>query len=76
FMLDNLNVEEPLEELTAAVIMMARIQATDDTTENAPTYDAKTVSKVHTSHDDLRNSTTSRTVSDQMTLWNTRRGVE
>ncbi|GJT55233.1 putative reverse transcriptase domain-containing protein [Tanacetum coccineum] len=44
-MLDNSFRDETLEELTAAVIMMARIQPADDNVVTEPTYDAKVVSE-------------------------------
>ncbi|GKG15738.1 hypothetical protein Tco_0358061, partial [Tanacetum coccineum] len=44
FMLDNSYGDESLEELTTVVIMMARIQPSNDNTENQPNYDAKAVS--------------------------------
>ncbi|GJR35015.1 retrovirus-related pol polyprotein from transposon TNT 1-94, partial [Tanacetum coccineum] len=50
FMLDNSFGDETLEELTAAVIMMARIQPADDNAVTEPTYDAKAVSEVNDSH--------------------------
>nr|GEU54778.1 hypothetical protein [Tanacetum cinerariifolium] len=45
FMLDNSFGDETLEELTAAVIMMARIQPTDDNAIKEPRDDAKPVSE-------------------------------
>ncbi|GKE56721.1 hypothetical protein Tco_1495906, partial [Tanacetum coccineum] len=45
FMLDNSFGDETLEELTAAVIMMARIQPADDNGVQKPNYDAKAVSE-------------------------------
>ncbi|GJX62202.1 hypothetical protein Tco_0295102 [Tanacetum coccineum] len=48
--------EETMEELTAAVILMARIQPADGNTENVPSYDAKAVSEVYASskvHDQM-----------------------
>nr|GEU44830.1 hypothetical protein [Tanacetum cinerariifolium] len=50
FMLDNSYGDETLEELTAAVIMMARIQLADDNAVTEPPYDAKAVSEVYASH--------------------------
>ncbi|GJT16171.1 hypothetical protein Tco_0874877 [Tanacetum coccineum] len=41
---------ETLEELTAAIIMMARIQPVDENAESEPSYDAKAVSEVNTSN--------------------------
>ncbi|GJX18847.1 hypothetical protein Tco_0221524 [Tanacetum coccineum] len=49
FMLDNSYGDETLEELTAAVIMMARIQSTDDNVASEPSYDAKAVNEVNAS---------------------------
>nr|GEX02816.1 retrovirus-related Pol polyprotein from transposon TNT 1-94 [Tanacetum cinerariifolium] len=49
FMLDNSYGEETIEELTAAVMLMARIQPGDGNTETVPSYDAKTVSEVNAS---------------------------
>ncbi|GKC18824.1 hypothetical protein Tco_1020974 [Tanacetum coccineum] len=53
FMLDNAYGYETLEELTATVIMMTRIQPADDNAETEPKYDAEAVSEVNTSHIDL-----------------------
>ncbi|GKE32265.1 retrovirus-related pol polyprotein from transposon TNT 1-94, partial [Tanacetum coccineum] len=53
FMLDNAYGDGTLEELTAAVIMMARIQLADDNAETKPKYDAEAVSEVNASHIDL-----------------------
>ncbi|GJR31954.1 hypothetical protein Tco_1108186 [Tanacetum coccineum] len=50
FMLDNSYRDETLEELTVAVIMMARIQPTNDNAMIEPNYDAKAVSEVNSSH--------------------------
>ncbi|GKB42990.1 retrovirus-related pol polyprotein from transposon TNT 1-94 [Tanacetum coccineum] len=47
FMLDNAYEDETLEELTVAVIMMARIQPSDDNAETEPKYDAKAISEVN-----------------------------
>ncbi|GJX63072.1 hypothetical protein Tco_0295972 [Tanacetum coccineum] len=49
FMLDNSYGYETLEELTAAVIMMARIQSADDNVASEPSDDAKAVSEVNAS---------------------------
>ncbi|GKG05651.1 hypothetical protein Tco_0325737, partial [Tanacetum coccineum] len=46
FMLDT-SYGEDLEELTAAVMLMARLQPADDNIKNVPSYDAKAVSQVH-----------------------------
>nr|GEU67365.1 hypothetical protein [Tanacetum cinerariifolium] len=45
FMLDNAYEDNTLEELNAAVIMMARIQPTDDKSDAKPTYDAEFISE-------------------------------
>ncbi|GKB82848.1 integrase, catalytic region, zinc finger, CCHC-type containing protein [Tanacetum coccineum] len=49
FMLDNSYGEESLEELTVAVMLMARLQPADDNAENVSSYDAKVVSEVNAS---------------------------
>ncbi|GKD50592.1 retrovirus-related pol polyprotein from transposon TNT 1-94, partial [Tanacetum coccineum] len=49
FLLDNSYGEETMEELTAAVMLMARIQPTDGNPENVSSYDAKAVSEVNAS---------------------------
>ncbi|GKE32027.1 integrase, catalytic region, zinc finger, CCHC-type containing protein, partial [Tanacetum coccineum] len=50
FMLDNSYGDYTLEELTAAVIMMAQIQPADENAESKPSYDAKAVSEVNASN--------------------------
>ncbi|GJR12968.1 putative ribonuclease H-like domain-containing protein [Tanacetum coccineum] len=50
FMLNNSYGDETLEELIAAVIMMARIQPADDNAMTEPNYDAKAISEVNASH--------------------------
>ncbi|GKF15353.1 hypothetical protein Tco_0056815 [Tanacetum coccineum] len=45
-MLDYAYGDETLEELTAAVIMMAHIQPANDKTETEPKYDAEAISEV------------------------------
>ncbi|GJT62689.1 RNA-directed DNA polymerase, eukaryota [Tanacetum coccineum] len=47
FMLDTSYGEETMEELTAAVMLMARIQPTDGNAETLSSYDAKAVSENH-----------------------------
>ncbi|GKB28365.1 hypothetical protein Tco_0867766 [Tanacetum coccineum] len=49
FMLDNSYGDETLEELTIAVIMMARIQSANYNVASEPSYDAKAVSEVNAS---------------------------
>ncbi|GKC47680.1 hypothetical protein Tco_1065402 [Tanacetum coccineum] len=49
FLLDNSYGEYKMEELTAAVILMARIQTADGNTKTVPLYDAKAVSEVNAS---------------------------
>nr|GEZ44425.1 hypothetical protein [Tanacetum cinerariifolium] len=46
FMLDNSYGDKTLEELTTAVIMIARIQPANDNAMTEPTYDAKVVSEL------------------------------
>ncbi|GKA44121.1 hypothetical protein Tco_0736845 [Tanacetum coccineum] len=56
FMLDTSYGEETMEELTAAVMLMDRIQPADDNAETVPSYDAKVVSEVNASskvHDQM-----------------------
>ncbi|GJZ92701.1 retrovirus-related pol polyprotein from transposon TNT 1-94 [Tanacetum coccineum] len=50
FMLYNSFGDETLEELTAAVIMMTRIQPADENVVTELNYDAKVVSEVNASH--------------------------
>ncbi|GKD44982.1 integrase, catalytic region, zinc finger, CCHC-type containing protein [Tanacetum coccineum] len=45
FLLENSYKEDTLEDLTAAVMLMARIQPVDGNTETVPSYDAKPVSE-------------------------------
>nr|GEW69618.1 hypothetical protein [Tanacetum cinerariifolium] len=47
FMLDNSFEYKTLDELTAAVIMMAQIQPADDNGVKKPNYDAKAISENH-----------------------------
>ncbi|GKA32404.1 gag-pol polyprotein [Tanacetum coccineum] len=49
FMLENSYGEKIMEELTAAVMLMAQIQPADGNAETVPSYDAKAVSKVNAS---------------------------
>ncbi|GKC62452.1 hypothetical protein Tco_1095050 [Tanacetum coccineum] len=49
FMLDTSYGKETMEELTTAVMLMARIQPADGNTETVPSYDAKVVSEVNAS---------------------------
>ncbi|GKE57840.1 hypothetical protein Tco_1497025 [Tanacetum coccineum] len=48
FMLDT-SYGEDLEELTASVMLMARLQPTNENAETIPSYDAKAVSHIHAS---------------------------
>nr|GEW54490.1 hypothetical protein [Tanacetum cinerariifolium] len=50
FMLDNSYGDDTLEELIAAVIMMAQIQTADDNADREPSYDVKAVSEVYASN--------------------------
>ncbi|GJR57866.1 retrovirus-related pol polyprotein from transposon TNT 1-94 [Tanacetum coccineum] len=57
FMLDTSNGEETMEELTAAIMLMARIQPGDGNAETMPSYNAKVVSEVNASskvHEQMR----------------------
>ncbi|GKB11871.1 putative ribonuclease H-like domain-containing protein [Tanacetum coccineum] len=47
FMLDNHYGDDSLEELNATVIMIARIQPTDDKADAEPTYDAEALGEVN-----------------------------
>nr|GEU99080.1 hypothetical protein [Tanacetum cinerariifolium] len=49
FILDNAYGEETLDELTALVMLMARIQPADGNVETVPSYDTKTISQVNVS---------------------------
>ncbi|GKA47019.1 retrovirus-related pol polyprotein from transposon TNT 1-94 [Tanacetum coccineum] len=53
FMLNNAYGDDTLEELTAAVIMMVRIQPEDYKVETEPKKDAKAISKVNASQIDF-----------------------
>ncbi|GJX65676.1 retrovirus-related pol polyprotein from transposon TNT 1-94 [Tanacetum coccineum] len=66
FMLNNAYGNETLEELTAAVIMIARIQPADDNAETTPKYDAEAVSEVNASHINLISSMISKEVHEHM----------
>nr|GEZ78130.1 hypothetical protein [Tanacetum cinerariifolium] len=48
-MLDNAYGEETLDEFTASVMLMARIQPADGNTKTVPSYDTKVVSQVNVS---------------------------
>ncbi|GJR14114.1 retrovirus-related pol polyprotein from transposon TNT 1-94, partial [Tanacetum coccineum] len=50
FMLDNYYGDETLEELTVAVIMMARIQPANNNANSEPSYDAMAISEVNASN--------------------------
>ncbi|GKC20948.1 hypothetical protein Tco_1023098 [Tanacetum coccineum] len=49
FLLDNSYGEVTTEELTAAVMLIARIQLADGNAETVPSYDAKAISEVNAS---------------------------
>ncbi|GJR68763.1 retrovirus-related pol polyprotein from transposon TNT 1-94 [Tanacetum coccineum] len=49
FMLNTSYGEDTMEELTAAVMLMARIQPADGNAENVPSYYAKAISEVNAS---------------------------
>ncbi|GJZ41525.1 hypothetical protein Tco_0588411, partial [Tanacetum coccineum] len=46
FMLDNAYGEESLDEFTASVMLMARLQPADETTDTVPAYDDKVASQL------------------------------
>nr|GEV51148.1 retrovirus-related Pol polyprotein from transposon TNT 1-94 [Tanacetum cinerariifolium] len=56
FMLDTSYGEETMEELTDAVMLMARIQLADGNAETVPSYDAKAVSELKIASHMLRAS--------------------
>ncbi|GJU16006.1 reverse transcriptase domain-containing protein [Tanacetum coccineum] len=60
FMLMNAYGDEQLEELNASVIMMARIQPTDDMYDVEPTYDVELISEVNASQIDMINGLLSK----------------
>ncbi|GKC87097.1 hypothetical protein Tco_1147746 [Tanacetum coccineum] len=53
FMLDNAYGDDTLEELSAAVIIVARIQPADDKGDAEPKYDAEAISEVNASQINL-----------------------
>nr|GEX85547.1 hypothetical protein [Tanacetum cinerariifolium] len=65
FMLDNAYEDNTLEELNAAVIMMARIQPTDDKSDAKATYDVKFISEVNASQIDMINGSLSKSDHEQ-----------
>ncbi|GJU37422.1 hypothetical protein Tco_1185776 [Tanacetum coccineum] len=65
FMLDNAYGDNTLEELNAAVIMMAHIQPTDDKSDAKPTYDAEFISEVNASQVDMINGLLSKSDHEQ-----------
>ncbi|GKF69967.1 integrase, catalytic region, zinc finger, CCHC-type containing protein, partial [Tanacetum coccineum] len=65
FMLVNAYGDDTLEELNASVIMMARIQPTDDKSDAEPTYDAELISEVNASQIDMINGLLSKTESQR-----------
>ncbi|GJZ27692.1 hypothetical protein Tco_0572339 [Tanacetum coccineum] len=62
FMLMNAYGDDQLEELNAPVIMMARIQPTDDKSDAEPTIDAEVISEVSASQIDFINGLLSKDV--------------
>ncbi|GKC84839.1 integrase, catalytic region, zinc finger, CCHC-type containing protein [Tanacetum coccineum] len=65
FMLDNAYGDNTLEELNAAVIMMACIQPTDDKSNAKPTYDDEFISEVNASQVDMINGLLSKSDHEQ-----------
>ncbi|GJZ33646.1 hypothetical protein Tco_0579082 [Tanacetum coccineum] len=73
FMLDNSYGDDTLEELTAVVIMMARIQPVDDNANSESSYDAKAVSEVNASnkiHEPVKHKTIIHTSNDDQIDYN------
>ncbi|GJW37792.1 integrase, catalytic region, zinc finger, CCHC-type containing protein [Tanacetum coccineum] len=65
FMLDNAYGDNTLDELNATVIMMARIQSTDDKIDAKPTYDVEFISEVNDSYIDMINGLLSKSDHEQ-----------
>nr|GEX05860.1 hypothetical protein [Tanacetum cinerariifolium] len=65
FMLDNAYVDNTLEEINAAVIMMACIQPTNDKSDAKPTYDAELISEVNALQVDVINGLLSKSDHEQ-----------
>ncbi|GJU32016.1 hypothetical protein Tco_1175605 [Tanacetum coccineum] len=65
FLLDNAYRDNALEELNAAVVMMARIQPTDDKSDVEPTYDDEFISEVNASQIDMINGLLSKSGHEQ-----------
>nr|GEW42815.1 hypothetical protein [Tanacetum cinerariifolium] len=65
FILDNAYGDNTFDELNAAVIMMARIQPTDDKSDAKPTYDAEFISDVNASQIDMINGLLSKNDHEQ-----------
>ncbi|GJR32288.1 hypothetical protein Tco_1108520 [Tanacetum coccineum] len=65
FMLDNAYGNNTLEELNAIVIMMTRIQPTDDKFDEKPTYDAEFISEVNALQVDMINGLLSKSDHEQ-----------
>ncbi|GJY11152.1 integrase, catalytic region, zinc finger, CCHC-type containing protein [Tanacetum coccineum] len=65
FMLDNAYGNNTLEELNAVVIMMTRIQPTDDKFDAKPTYDAEFISEVNALQVDMINGLLSKSNHEQ-----------
>ncbi|GKD05698.1 hypothetical protein Tco_1180672 [Tanacetum coccineum] len=62
FMLDNVYGDDTLEELSAAVIMMACIQPADDKADAEPKYDVEAITEVNASQINLISGTLSKGV--------------
>ncbi|GJW35278.1 retrovirus-related pol polyprotein from transposon TNT 1-94 [Tanacetum coccineum] len=65
FMLDNAYGYNTLKKLNAAVIMMARIQPTDNKSDAKLTFDAEFISEVHASQIDMINGLLSKSDHEQ-----------
>ncbi|GJW48951.1 hypothetical protein Tco_0080597 [Tanacetum coccineum] len=68
FMHDNAYGDNTLEELNATMIMMARIQPTDDKSDAKPTYDDEFISEVNASQIDMVNGLFSKSDHEQQHL--------
>ncbi|GKD16475.1 hypothetical protein Tco_1205633, partial [Tanacetum coccineum] len=71
FLLANSYGEETMEELTVAVILMARIQPVDGNAEIVPSYDEKAVSEVNASskvHEQADKDTIERILKEKDTI--------
>nr|GEY10264.1 hypothetical protein [Tanacetum cinerariifolium] len=66
FMLDNNYGDDLLEELNAALILMARIQLVENKADAKPTYDVDALGEVNASHIHLKSRMHSKSVHEHM----------